>query len=143
MNELISEPWFSEWTAVCLCVQKVLKLFKNSPPEVRLTLCRPSPGTNIHSFWKTYPRAHINLPNSSVSAGILPCMDHFTGTWAIFWALHGTGVDVMKQQHAFRQSRRWWWTRMAIAMRSCSDQSTDCCWHSRKVRIVSDIDLNK
>ncbi|XP_014853445.1 PREDICTED: FERM and PDZ domain-containing protein 2 isoform X4 [Poecilia mexicana] len=38
-----------------LSYPKVLKLFKNSPAEVRLTLCRPSPG-------------------------ILPSMDHFTGT---------------------------------------------------------------
>ncbi|XP_017166125.1 FERM and PDZ domain-containing protein 2 isoform X1 [Poecilia reticulata] len=38
-----------------LSYPKVLKLFKNSPAEVRLTLCRPSPG-------------------------ILPSMDHFTST---------------------------------------------------------------
>ncbi|XP_023196439.1 FERM and PDZ domain-containing protein 2 isoform X1 [Xiphophorus maculatus] len=38
-----------------LSYPKVLKLFKNSPAEVRLTLCRPSPG-------------------------ILPSMDHFSGT---------------------------------------------------------------
>ncbi|XP_016530953.1 FERM and PDZ domain-containing protein 2 isoform X4 [Poecilia formosa] len=38
-----------------LSYPKVLKLFKNSPAEVRLTLCRPSPG-------------------------ILPSIDHFTGT---------------------------------------------------------------
>ncbi|XP_014912273.1 FERM and PDZ domain-containing protein 2 isoform X4 [Poecilia latipinna] len=38
-----------------LSYPQVLKLFKNSPAEVRLTLCRPSPG-------------------------ILPSIDHFTGT---------------------------------------------------------------
>ncbi|XP_054913563.1 tyrosine-protein phosphatase non-receptor type 13 isoform X2 [Poeciliopsis prolifica] len=38
-----------------LSYPKVLKLFKNSPAEVRLTLCRPPPGT-------------------------LPSLDHFTGT---------------------------------------------------------------
>ncbi|XP_041830094.1 tyrosine-protein phosphatase non-receptor type 13 [Melanotaenia boesemani] len=38
-----------------LSYPKVLKLFKTSPPEVRLTLCRPAPG-------------------------ILPSMDQFTGT---------------------------------------------------------------
>uniref|UniRef100_A0A3B5R1M8 FERM and PDZ domain containing 2 n=1 Tax=Xiphophorus maculatus TaxID=8083 RepID=A0A3B5R1M8_XIPMA len=39
-----------------LSYPKVLKLFKNSPAEVRLTLCRPSPGTNIHSSCKRSTR---------------------------------------------------------------------------------------
>lgn len=43
-------------------LQKVLKLFKTSPPEVQLTLCRPPPGK--YALWHTHTYTFLHAPTS-------------------------------------------------------------------------------
>ncbi|KAI3365066.1 hypothetical protein L3Q82_010183, partial [Scortum barcoo] len=45
-----------------LSYPKVLKLFKNSPPEVRLSLCRPAQGTHTHTSAHTLQHTHLHPP---------------------------------------------------------------------------------
>lgn len=49
------------------CLQKVLKLFKNAPAEVRLTLSRPAPGThrNAHTFIQQSACTHCHNGHGS------------------------------------------------------------------------------
>lgn len=67
----------------------MLKLFKTSPHEVRLTLCRPAPGTHTYTNIQMYTFAPIK-PN------VLTCLSVFCRDpsfhWSVYWDMSDVAV---------------------------------------------------
>lgn len=96
-------------------LQTVLKLFKTSPPEVRLTLCRPAPGTYAHTHTHTDAGSAPNFLLKSVfyrSSSI-----HRAAYW------HMSGVAIINTAPASVGIRQLIWKDVAVGTEDASERS--------------------